>query len=140
MTSVRTVATPEGQALPYIFYKPHSVGRVMVPQAMLYPSRDMLADAIRAVPRGSTSSLIEIRAQLARQHGTETTCPVTTVRMVAEIADDAVINWSSTGDVVPVWRVIDADRPSARQFAGGPDFFRARREAEQEEETSSAGE
>ena len=99
---------------------------------MLYPSRDMVADAIRAVPRGSTSSVAAIRAELAQNHGAESTCPVTTQRLVAELAEAAVNGWPAAGGAVPVWRVIDPDRPSARNLVGGPDFIRARQHEERQ--------
>jgi hypothetical protein len=131
--TVPMVASPDGQALPFVFNKPHRVKGAMVPEPMLYPSREMIEASMRAVPVGASSSLVVMRLELAKAHRTASTCPMTTQRLVREIADASFDAWQSgrkTG-IAPFWRVIDPDRPSARQFPGGAAFIRERREEEE---------
>ena len=121
------VTSPEGQTLPFVADKLHSVAGEKVPQRMLYPSPELLAEAIDSVPVGSVSDLVAIRGALAVSHGAESTCPVTTQRVMQQIAEAAVAAWQA-GDknVTPFWRVVDPDRPFARRMAGGPDRIRER--------------
>lgn len=130
--TVPIVASPEGQALPFVFSKPHRVKGTMVPEAMLYPSRAMIEASMRAVPKGGSSTLAKIRLELARAHGTASTCPMTTQRLVREIAGAAFAAWQNgrTTEMAPFWRVVDPDKPSARQFPGGVAFIRDRRREE----------
>ena len=127
---VRFVESPEGQELPFIAMKLHSVRGEMVPQRMLYPSEQMLAQAIAALPEGARSDLTSIRARLAAEHGAEATCPVTTRRMVDRIAEAAVTAHAEGAATTPFWRVFDAGRPAARRLAGGAEFIAARQREE----------
>jgi hypothetical protein len=130
---VPTVTSPEGQALPFIFAKPHRVKGEMVPEPMLYPSLEMLDASIRHVPKGGNSSLAEMRAEMARAHQTASTCPVTTQRLFHDIAAAAFEAWQhgQRDTITPFWRMVDPDRPSARHLPGGVEFIRARRAEEQ---------
>jgi hypothetical protein len=129
---VPTVTSPEGQALPFIFAKPHRVKGKMVPEPMLYPSREMLEASIRDVPKGGNSSLAEMRAEMARAHQTASTCPVTTQRLFHDIAAAAFEAWQQgqRHAITPFWRLVDPDRPAAQHLSGGADFIRARRDEE----------
>ena len=125
------VESSVGRALPFIADRLHSVGGRKVPQRMLFPSGPMLAAGIAKIPAGHNGSQIALRVALAAEHGAETTCPVTTARLLRDLAAETVAAWE-TGrrDVVPFWRVVDPDRPTARILAGGADFIRARRAEE----------
>ena len=127
---VRFVESPEGQQLPFIALKPHRVQGRMVPQRMLYPSDDMLAHAIAALPAGAYRDLATIRAQLAAEHGAETTCPVTTQRAIDRIAEASVLAHEQGRDAVPFWRVFDPSRPGVKRLAGGAAFIVARQREE----------
>jgi hypothetical protein len=130
MVVVPFVGSPEGRELPFIADRLHSVKGEKVPQRMLYPSQALLATAIADLPR-SGGALSTVRRSMAVKHGAETTCPVTTQRMLRDIAAAAVMAWES-GDhaVTPFWRVVDPDTPTARLMAGGAAFIRARRAEE----------
>jgi hypothetical protein len=54
-----------------------------------------------------------------------------TQRLLRDIAATAVKAWES-GDraVIPFWRVVDPETPTARLMAGGAAFIRARRAEE----------
>jgi len=133
MGTVPVVASPEGRTLPFIFAKPHRVKGEMVPEPMLYPSRAMIETRIRAMPKGASSSLAEMRSEMARAHNAASTCPVTTQQQFHQIAEAAYEAWSQgrRDASVPFWRVVDPDKPSARQLPGGAEFIRARRAEEQ---------
>ena len=116
--------------MPFIADRLHSVKGERVPQRMLYPSQELLAAAIADLPPGG-GALSAVRRSMAVRCGAETTCPVTTQRLLRDIAAAAVKAWES-GDraVTPFWRVVDPDTPTARLMAGGAAFIRARRAEE----------
>jgi len=97
---------------------------------MLYPSQALLAAAIAELPpRGC--SLVELRRTMAARYGAAVTCPVTTQKMLRDIAASAVNAWKSGNhDVTPFWRVVNPKTPTARLMAGGAEFIRARRAEE----------
>jgi hypothetical protein len=97
---------------------------------MLYPSQALLATAIADLPPGE-GALSAVRPSMADRYGAEVTCPVTTQRLLREIAAGAVKAWES-GDhaVTPFWRVVDPETSTARLMAGGAAFIRARRAEE----------
>jgi len=58
----------------------------------LPPTARMIDDFIRAIPKGKTVSILDLRKRLARKHGADVTCPVYTgyhLRTVAEAACEA---------------------------------------------------
>lgn len=128
--NVPFVKSREGQKLPFVADRLHSVRGEKAPQRMLYPSQALVAAAIVNAPRGG-SSLSAIRRSLAVSCGAEATCPVTTQKLLRQIAAEAVRAWE-LGDraVTPFWRVVDPDAPLARLMAGGAAFIRARRAEE----------
>ena len=130
MAVVPFVRSPEGQELPFIANRLHSVKGKRVPQRMLYPSRELLTAEIAELPRG-WGDLGAVRRTMAVRHGAEVTCPVTTQRLLRDIAATAVKAWE-LGDraVIPFWRVVDPETPTARLMAGGAAFIRARRAEE----------
>ena len=130
MAVVPFVRSPKGQELPFVADRLHLVKGERVPQRMLYPSQALLEEAIADLPPGG-GSLGAVRRSLAVQYGAEATCPVTTQRLLRDIAAAAVRAWES-GDhaVTPFWRVVDPETPTARLMAGGAAFIRPRRAEE----------
>ena len=110
----------------YIKNRAHSVGGVMVDQAMLMPSAELVAKHMRAVPRGQTRSLGELREAMAAEKGAEATCPVTTQRMIKIVAAKSVVDHAEGKAAAPFWRVVDPDKPNGRKLPGGRDFIVAR--------------
>lgn len=108
-----------------------SRGGIKEPQSVLIPTAAMLADKINGVPEGGYRDLAEIRAELAAEHGTDITCPVTVRRHLRAIAAEALAAFETGKDAVPFWRVVDASRPGSEILAGGSRFIKARRAAEQ---------
>ena len=100
-------------------------------QRVLIPSVGMLEDKIRAVPSGAWRELADIRADLAREHGADITCPITTRRLlkvIAVIAHSAVTLRDPAA--VPFWRVVDPNAAGLDRLAGGKGFVVAQQAKE----------
>jgi hypothetical protein len=90
-------------------------------QSMLIPSETMVADELQAAQPGRLSDLAEMRRALAEKYGADACCPVTVQRHLVRISQNGS---------APFWRVVDPDRPFARQMTGGPDHIREKLAAE----------
>lgn len=87
----------------------------------LLPSARMVDDFIRAIPKGRSIGITEMRAQLARRHKATGTCPVYLgyrLRAVAEAAFEALDRGVSLGRVTPIWRVLDEKAPTLKKLSG----------------------
>ena len=72
---------------------PIDIAGMRAGQVMLVPTAALIDAFIRRIPRGESVDVKTLRARLARAHGAEVTCPITTgfhIRTVAEAA------WSSS--------------------------------------------
>ena len=75
---------------------------------------------IRKTRRGQLITVSEIRSRLARDHNTDTTCPLTTgifVRIAAETAEEDLRNGRKR--ITPYWRVVKDDGSLYEKFPGG---------------------
>lgn len=75
---------------------------------------------IRKTKKGQLITVSEIRARLARDHDTDTTCPLTTgifVRIAAETAEEDLLNGRKR--ITPYWRVVRDDGSLYETFPGG---------------------
>lgn len=99
------------------------------PGATLFiASPALLEERLRRIPPGTTTDIPALRAELAREHGADATCPTSTsifLRIVAERALEA-----GGDDPAPFWRVVDPDSPLAAKLSCGPDLIRHRRALE----------
>jgi hypothetical protein len=68
-------------------------------KTMLYPSAQMVNDAIRAIPEGQSVTPNELRTELARRYNADHTCPVTTTMMLRNVAEAA--NEAHRGGAAP---------------------------------------
>lgn len=85
-----------------------------------------IAELVSAIPSGSSMTVPELRSAIARRHGADGACPLTTsmfLRIVAERT--AETDWD-----VPVWRVIDAKSPILKKLTFGPEPILERRRVE----------
>ncbi|MCU0775966.1 MAG: hypothetical protein MUC74_16190 [Ideonella sp.] len=85
------------------------------------------------VPPGTTLEVQQLRRELARHHGADATCPVSTsifLRTVAEAAWDQIEAGTPVSQVAPFWRVIDPASPLARKLRAGGDWIAQQRAAE----------
>jgi hypothetical protein len=86
----------------------------------LLPSARLVDDFIRAIPKGESVSLLDMRATLARRHKAAGTCPVYLgyhLRTVAEAACEARDRGAPLHSITPVWRVLDRDAPTFRKLS-----------------------
>jgi len=87
---------------------------------MLIPTPKLVDRLIRKIPKGKLVTVGEIRRKLARDHGANVTCPLTTgifVRIVAEAANEESLNRSLR--VTPYWRVVRDNGELHPKFPGG---------------------
>ena len=88
----------------------------------LLPSARLVDDFIRAIPKGKSMSLLELRATLARRHKAAGTCPVYLgyhLRTVAEAACEARDRGDVLRSITPVWRVLDAHALTLKKLSRG---------------------
>ncbi len=75
---------------------------------------------MRTVPKGRVTTINELRAALARQHGTETTCPITT-GIFSWIAAHAAVEAEAAGGrkTTPYWRTLKTGGELNPKYPGG---------------------
>jgi hypothetical protein len=79
----------------------------------------IIANYIAGIPHGETRTIERLRNELARNNKAHATCPVSTaifLRIVAEAAWDDLTDGVLPQNVVPFWRVIDANAPIAKRL------------------------
>ncbi|HAB18575.1 MAG TPA: MGMT family protein [Verrucomicrobiota bacterium] len=86
---------------------------------------------IRKIPRGRTATINDLRARLAKQHGTDTACPITT-GIFSWIAAHAAAEDEAVGKkrITPWWRVLKSDGKLNPKYPGGVEEQRKRLRAE----------
>jgi len=87
---------------------------------VLLASARLVGDFIRAIPKGKAATLLEMRAELARRHKADGTCPVYLgyhLRTVAEAACEARDRGLPLHEITPVWRVLGTDAPTLRKLS-----------------------
>ena len=98
----------------------------------LFIASPALIDArIRAIPPGETMEPAALRAELARAHGADATCPTSTGIFLRIIAERALDQETAGQEPTPFWRVIAPEVPLARKLRCGADEIRHRRAMEQ---------
>lgn len=100
----------------------------------LLPSARLVDDFIRAIPKGESAGILELRERLARQYKAEGTCPVHLgyhLRTVAEAACEARDRGAKLSQITPVWRVLDDEAPTLGKLsAENAAWIRKRRSQE----------
>jgi hypothetical protein len=89
---------------------------------MLISSPEEIDAYIRAIPFGETRSVDAMRKDLAKKHGADGTCPLTTgifTRIVAEVAIEDMVKGKSAKEVTPFWRVVVPGSPLAKKLTCG---------------------
>ena len=106
--------------------------RAMRPGAdMLYPTAQVLLQAIRAIPPGRTITPRELKGELGRQYGVEYICPVTmsrNLRLVAEGANEA--REAGDRDLPPIWRVLTPGESCLKSVSFDPAWLADQRQHE----------
>lgn len=122
-----------GGAAPHVEVLEKPFGGAL-PGARMLVSNPREVDAyIRTLPVGTTASVVDLRTALARKHGADLACPLSTgifVRIVAECALEELALGKPNSEVTPFWRVVDPKSPLAKKLSCGPDFVAQKRAAE----------
>lgn len=101
-----------------INYAGHVPGDVM-----LISTPNEIDTEIRKLPRGTAEDVNWLRLRLAKKHGADFTCPLTTgifIRIAAEKALEEENN-------LPFWRVIDPKSPLAKKLSCGSKLIAQKR-------------
>lgn len=101
---------------------------------MLVATPRLVERYMRGVPSGAAQSVPQMREALAKAHGADIACPLST-GIFARIAAEAALEEMETGvpvdQVTPFWRVIEPKSPLAKKLSCGPAFIEAQRAREQ---------
>ena len=94
-------------------------------RTMVVPSPREIQETIRAIPEGTTQTLLELRSVLAQASGAEIACPRAMTAgwfLVAQAAEEDRAEGSA--EIAPWWRVTRNHKPDPR-LPSGPDHQRA---------------
>ncbi len=112
---------------------PMSIAGMRAGEIMLVPTARQVDEFIRTLPKGKHMDVKALRKSMARQHGAEVTCPITTgfhLRTVAEAAYEAYQRSGDLEGITPFWRVLDARTPTVSKLSFGTAFVIEQRERE----------
>jgi hypothetical protein len=91
------------------------------------PAPKEVDELMRKVPRGRPTTINEIRAALARRHGSTIGCPITTgifAGIAARAAEEAAAEGKK--NTTPYWRTLKADGDLNPKYPGGLEAQAAR--------------
>jgi len=100
---------------------------------ILVPSPQDIESEIARLDEGDTITFGELRVRLTERYGGDGSCPAMTgmhLRIVAELALEALDAGVQAEAVTPVWRVIDPTSPLAAKLPGGEERIRALRQSD----------
>ena len=103
---------------------------------MLVATPEIVRDYMKAIPKGKTQTIPQMRADLAKRYRANVTCPTSSgifVRIASEAALEEMARGKSITRVAPFWRLVDPDSPAAKKISCGADFIRAQRNAERKQ-------
>ena len=106
-----------------------------IPQgaAMYIANPEVINEFIRQIPKGTQTTLQQMRTDLAARHGVDYCCPLTSgifLRIVAEAAYEDYINGMDLKKITPFWRIISAAAPVCKKLSFGSDFIKTQRKKE----------
>jgi alkylated DNA nucleotide flippase Atl1 len=85
------------------------------PKGLMYISTPTeISEIIKKIPKGKVITVADIASQLAKKHGTDWTCPITTgifTSLVANYSEEAGLG-------IPYWRVVKAKGVLYDQYLG----------------------
>lgn len=93
----------------------------------------MVKAYIEAIPPGETRTIPQMRDDLARENGADSTCALTSgifSRIVAEAALDELRAGKDLAMITPFWRLIEPNSPAAKKLSCDSDFIAGQRAAE----------
>jgi hypothetical protein len=86
---------------------------------MLIPTPELVDGYIRKIPAGQTSSLMEMRKELAALYEVPYCCPLTAGIFVRIASEAAIEEWQQgkkTGDIAPFWRLLSKESPALKKL------------------------
>jgi len=100
---------------------------------MLVSSPREVQELVAGLQKGQCLTIPDVRAALAKQHGADFTCPLTTsifLRIVSEAAWDAHLAGEPIDRITPFWRAIAPNDKIAKKLRCGIDFIENARRSE----------
>jgi hypothetical protein len=100
---------------------------------MLVGTPRLVDEYMRRVPEGDFRTVAQMRADLAKQHGADIACPLSTsifARIAAEAALEELQAGQPSSEVTPFWRVVDERSTVAKKLSCGPEFIKIQRRLE----------
>lgn len=97
-----------------------SFADIGVGERMLISTPKEIDQYLRGSKRGDKLSLSKLRSDLAKKHGADKTCPVTTgifLRIVSEVAIEDLANGKAVDEVTPFWRILDNASPLLKKLS-----------------------
>lgn len=102
--------------------------RLQPGDTILIPTPRLIEAFLNQLKPGETASVVEMREALARDHGAELTCPLTTGMFLRTVSEASLDPDSSVQ--APFWRLVDPSSPLAKKLSCGPEWIVAKRSAE----------
>lgn len=100
---------------------------------MLIATPQIVDDYVRSIPKGQSTTLAQMRKDLAATYGAQYTCPVTSgifLRIVAEAAWEEMQQGKTVSKVSPFWRIISLKSPTAKKLTFGTGWLAEMRKKE----------
>ena len=97
---------------------------------MLVATPVIVEDYIRNIPKGKSTTLQQMRKDLAAEYNAEYTCPITAgifLRIVAEASYEQMMQGKHIKNIAPFWRMIDEKSPTAKKLSFGTEFLKKER-------------
>lgn len=97
---------------------------------MLIATPKVVDAYIRNIPKGSSTTLQQMREDLAIEYHADATCPLTSgifLRIVAENAWDEFQNGKPLNKITPFWRIVNSKSPTVKKLACGVDWVKEQR-------------
>ncbi len=102
--------------------------------ATMYIGTPEIVEAyIRNIPRGTHTTLQQMRRDLAAEHHAQYCCPITAgifLRIVAEAAYEEYEAGVAVEKIAPFWRMIDDTSPVAKKLSFGMEFVHRQQQKE----------
>lgn len=102
-------------------------------EKMLIATPKIVDAYIRHIPKGTETSLLQMRKDLAAEFHADKTCPVTSgifLRIVAEAAYEEYEKGKAISKITPFWRMINEKSPAAKKLSFGTALLLSQRKKE----------
>jgi hypothetical protein len=106
---------------------------IEVGEKMLIPTPQIVDAYIRNIPKGTATSMAQMRKDLAAEYHAHKTCPLTSgifLRIVAEAAHEELAQGKPISKITPYWRIIDEKSNAAKKLSAGVEFLKEQRRKE----------